>query len=65
MTEPVRIPAREARAKFSDLIEDASFRGKRIIITNHDRDRCALVSMDDLARIQATEDRATKRRQQQ
>jgi PHD/YefM family antitoxin component YafN of YafNO toxin-antitoxin module len=53
---------RDIRSKFASVIEDVSFRGKRVIVTSNERDRCALVSMEDLAKLEAIEVRAAKRR---
>ena len=53
--QPDRMPTKEIRSKFSSVVEDVAFRGKRYIVTNHDKDRCALVSMEDLAKLEALE----------
>lgn len=51
--EASRVAADEARAKLGDLIDRAGFKGERIVITRHDKDLVALVSMDDLQKIEA------------
>ena len=61
-TTPTRIATRDIRSKFASVIEDVAFRGKRVIVTSNERDRCALVSMEDLAKLEAIEAKAAKRR---
>jgi prevent-host-death family protein len=51
VTEPVRIPTQDARSRFAAVVEDVAFRGKRYVVTSHDRDRAALVSREDLAKL--------------
>lgn len=57
------MPTRDIRSKFASVVEDVAFRGKRVIVTSNERDRCALVSMEDLAKLEAIDARAAKRRQ--
>jgi prevent-host-death family protein len=49
----VRMPVQEARANLKDLLNRVAFRGERIIVTRYDEDSAALVSMADLAKIEA------------
>ncbi|MBZ0150842.1 MAG: type II toxin-antitoxin system Phd/YefM family antitoxin [Planctomycetes bacterium] len=51
MTNAKTITVREARAHFSELIEQVAFGGDRLIITFHGRPRAAIVSLEDLAQI--------------
>lgn len=60
MTEPTRLPTKDARARFAAVVEDVAFRGKRYVITSHDRDRAAVVSMEDLAKLLELEAKAAK-----
>lgn len=43
----------EARKTFSNLVERVGFCGERIVFTRHGKDFVALVSMDDLHRLDA------------
>ena len=61
-TTAARMATRDIRSKFSSVVEDVAFRGKRVIVTSNDRDRCAMVSMEDLAKLEAIEAKAAKRR---
>lgn len=56
------MPTQDIRAKFASVVEDVAFRGHRVIVMSHDRERCAMVSMEDLAKLEAIEARAAKRR---
>lgn len=48
--EPV--PVTEARAQLSELVGRVAFGGQRIPLSRHGRIRAALVSADDLARLE-------------
>ena len=61
-TEPNRMPTHEARTRFAAVVEDVAFRGKRVVVTSYGRDRAALVSMEDLAKLIELETGKTKRR---
>ncbi len=66
VTDPTRIPTQDIRARFAAVVEDVAFRGKRYVITSHERDRCAVVPMEDLRRLEeldAAAKKAQKRRQ--
>jgi len=51
--EPV--PATEARAQLADLINRVAYGGERIPLSRHGRVVAALVSADDLARLERAE----------
>ena len=61
-TTATRMATRDIRSKLASVVEDVAFRGKRVVITSNDRERCALVSMEDLAKLEAMDARAAKRR---
>lgn len=47
------VTADEARAGFGDLLDRAGFRGERIIVTRHGKELAALISIDDLKKLEA------------
>lgn len=47
-----RIPADVARATLGEVIDRVTD-GERVVITRHDRDRIAMVTMKDLERLRA------------
>ena len=49
----VEVPADKARASLGDLLDRAGFGGERIVITRHDKDAAALVSIADLEQLEA------------
>lgn len=51
------IPASEARKKFSDILNRVSVRGDRIVMERHGKSVAAMISMEDLALLEALEDR--------
>ncbi|MFN7591167.1 MAG: type II toxin-antitoxin system Phd/YefM family antitoxin, partial [Planctomycetota bacterium] len=48
--EPQRLGVGEAREQFRSLV-DAAADGARFVVTRHGKDRCAIVSMEDLQRL--------------
>lgn len=52
-SEIAEIPADEARAALGELLDRAGWRGERIAITRHGKPIAALVSIDDLKRLEA------------
>jgi antitoxin YefM len=52
-----RIPASKARETLADLLDEVSVRGERIVLHRHGKDVAVLVSPDDLALLEALEDR--------
>lgn len=51
----VEIAADQARDQLGDLINRAGFGGERFILTRHGKQVVALVSIDDLKSLEATE----------
>lgn len=51
-----RLPASEARKRFSEAISQAAYGGERIIIERSGKPMAALVSMEDLEALEALED---------
>jgi prevent-host-death family protein len=47
-----RVSAAEAKARFAELVSRVAHRGERYVIERHGRPAAALVSLDDLARIE-------------
>lgn len=51
------IPASEARKNFSYLLNQVSARGDRVVMERHGKSVAAMISMEDLALLEALEDR--------
>ncbi|MDZ4675735.1 MAG: type II toxin-antitoxin system Phd/YefM family antitoxin [Gemmatimonadota bacterium] len=51
------IPASEARKNLADLLNKVSVRGDRIVMERHGKSVAAMISMEDLALLEALEDR--------
>jgi prevent-host-death family protein len=49
------IPVTQARAEFAELVNRVVYGGERIVVTRHGRAIVALVSADDLARLEQLE----------
>ncbi|MFJ4005210.1 type II toxin-antitoxin system Phd/YefM family antitoxin [Streptomyces sp. NPDC090023] len=47
------IPVTQARAELADLINRVVYGGERVVVTRHGKPLVALVSADDLARLEA------------
>ncbi|MEP6781272.1 MAG: type II toxin-antitoxin system prevent-host-death family antitoxin [Gemmatimonadaceae bacterium] len=43
----------EARERLADVVLDVAFRNTRVVLRRHGRSLAALVSMEDLARLEA------------
>lgn len=52
-----RIPATTVRDSFSETLNRVAYKGERIVLERHGKAVAALVSVDDLALIEAIEDR--------
>jgi len=52
-----RMPATEARNRFADIVNDVAFRGERVILQRHGKDIAAVVPIEDLALLEALEDK--------
>ena len=55
MAESKRIS--EARGEFSELVNRAAYRHERVLLTRHGKAVAAIISADDLALLEALEDR--------
>ena len=53
MADP--IAASEARARFADLVTEAGYQGKRFRLQRHGRDVAAVISAEDLAKLETVE----------
>ena len=49
------VPVTQARAQFAELINRVVYGGERVVVTRHGKPLIALVSADDLRRLQADE----------
>ncbi|GHE02707.1 type II toxin-antitoxin system Phd/YefM family antitoxin [Streptomyces alanosinicus] len=52
------IPVTQARAELADLINRVVYGGERVVVTRHGKPLVALVSADDLARLDALDEPA-------
>jgi prevent-host-death family protein len=52
-----RIPASKARERLAEILNDVSGRGDRVILHRHGKDVAAVIPVDDLALLEALEDR--------
>jgi prevent-host-death family protein len=52
-----RLPATKARADFAETLNRVRHGGDRIVLHRHGKDLAAIVSLEDLALIEAAEDR--------
>ncbi|CAL9614693.1 type II toxin-antitoxin system Phd/YefM family antitoxin [Streptomyces pilosus] len=51
------IPVTQARAELADLINRVVYGGERVVVTRHGKPLVALVSADDLRRLEEIEER--------
>jgi prevent-host-death family protein len=52
-----RIPASKAREHLADVLNDVAGRGERVILHRHGKDIAAVIPVEDLALLEALEDR--------
>jgi prevent-host-death family protein len=52
----IKLPTSDAREQLAELVNRAAFRNERIVLTRHGKDVAVLVSVDDLARLQALDE---------
>ncbi|MFJ5730230.1 type II toxin-antitoxin system Phd/YefM family antitoxin [Streptomyces paradoxus] len=52
------IPVTQARAELADLINRVVYGGERVVVTRHGKPLVALVSADDLRRLEETQELA-------
>lgn len=52
-----QLPASEARKNFSEILNRVSVRGDRVVMERHGKSIAAMISMEDLALLEALEDR--------
>lgn len=54
----IRLPASEAREKFSEVLSEVSYGGQRLVLQRHGKDLVAVIPVEDLALLEELEDRA-------
>jgi prevent-host-death family protein len=54
----IRLPASEAREKFSEVLSEVSYGGQRMVLQRHGKDLVAMIPVEDLALLEELEDRA-------
>jgi prevent-host-death family protein len=52
----IKLTTSDAREQLAELVNRAAFRNERIVLTRHGKDVAVLVSVDDLARLQALDE---------
>jgi len=52
-----RLPTSKAREQFADILNEVAFKGERILLHRRGKDVAAVISADDLALLEALEDR--------
>lgn len=65
MVSKIELPVQAFRENLADHLERAAYRGERFVVTRNGKPRAALVSIDDLRRLEAldTGKKPAKRRQ--
>ncbi|MFD5228597.1 type II toxin-antitoxin system Phd/YefM family antitoxin [Streptomyces collinus] len=58
------IPVTQARAELADLINRVVYGGERVVVTRHGKPLVALVSADDLRRLEETQELAESAEEQ-
>ena len=53
-----RLPASQAREKFSEILSAVEYGHERIVLQRHGKDVAAMISAEDLKRFEELEDRA-------
>jgi prevent-host-death family protein len=54
----IRLPASQARERFSEILNEVSYGHERLILQRHGKDVAAVISAKDLKRFEELEDRA-------
>lgn len=52
-----RVPASKMREKFADILNEVAFRNARVVLHRHGKDLAAMISIEDLQRLQMLEHR--------
>ena len=53
-----RLPASQARERFSEILSEVEYGHERIVLQRHGKDVAAMISAEDLKRFEELEDRA-------
>lgn len=54
----IRLPASEAREKFSEVLSEVSYGRQRLVLQRHGKDLVAMIPVEDLMLLEELEDRA-------
>lgn len=54
----IRLPASQARERFSEILNEVSYGHVRMVLQRHGKDVAAVISAEDLKRFEELEDRA-------
>lgn len=52
-----RLLTSKAREQFADILNEVAYKGERVLLHRHGKDVAAVISAEDLARLEALEDR--------
>ena len=52
-----RLPTSKAREQFADILNEVAYKGERVLLHRHGKDVAAVISAEDLALLEALEDR--------
>lgn len=53
----VRIPTSQVRQELSEILNRVAYQGERVVLKRNGRDVAAIISLDDLKRLETIEDR--------
>ena len=51
-----RVSVTEAKKSFSEFLNRAAYGNERIVVTSHDKPKAAVISIEDLRRLESLED---------
>jgi prevent-host-death family protein len=52
-----RLPTSKAREQFANILNEVAYKGERVLLHRHGKDVAAVISAEDLALLEALEDR--------
>ena len=61
MAKTTSLPAQDFRLRFAENLERVTFGGERLVVTKNGKPRAAMVSLEDLARLEQL-DSATRKK---
>lgn len=64
MAKAIELPVQTFREKFAENLERVTFRGERIVVTKNGKRRAAMVSLEDLAKLEQFDGETRPKRRQ-